>query len=316
MPFYPLTLTLASQVASVILTAFIACCIFGRREAVGRLLDFQKLRSLWPLGLIYGIGDFCQTIACSSASGTMVVIVAQSKLLVTAALSRALMGPKRNEQWEKLAFICVAAVWSVQLRVHATAAPMQRAGEILGATLALAKAVSSALGAVISEIYYKQIHESFWILSTRVQALMLFTSLGLYVRELLAETMPWSLSELAWAGPNPICSFGGRYPKAGGCDTSSLGTCQCVTHSGWDLRTGTAMLAIATNGLVTGLTLRYLSAVGKSICNVLGLVAFYFIYVGMGLENLHWWQVVLVFSIVFFSFQYAKEKQRQKEQQD
>eukprot|EP00971_Amphidinium_carterae_P161119 3194851-Amphidinium_carterae.1 len=52
----------------------------SRKEAVGRLLDFQKLRSLWPLGLIYGIGDFCQTIACSSASGRKKACHLESKL--------------------------------------------------------------------------------------------------------------------------------------------------------------------------------------------------------------------------------------------
>mmetsp|Transcript_56355 Transcript_56355/g.104261 ORF Transcript_56355/g.104261 Transcript_56355/m.104261 type:complete len:390 (-) Transcript_56355:138-1307(-) len=309
MPFFPLTLTLASQFVSVVMSSLVACLIFGRQETIRHLLDTKKLYALWPLGLIYGVGDFCQTIACSQASGTMVVIVAQSKLLITAAMTRALMGRKGHEQWSKLVWICVAAMASVYLRVHNTSMAMQKAGEMVGAVLALFKASSSALGAVMSEMYYKQVSESFWILSARVQTLMLATSLLLYTRELQMGTIPWSISDALMTGPAPICSFDEGLEN-GWCDPSASYACQCVTHAGWDLRTCIAMLAIGANGLVTGLTLRYLSAVGKSICNVLGLVAFYFIYVGLGLEAFHWGQLFLVYLIVAKSYSYAAQKQK------
>jgi len=312
MPFYPLTLTLASQVASVVLTSAIALFTLDRADAKKRLLNMRALWTMWPLGAIYGWGDFCQTIACSQASGTMVVIVGQCKLLITAAFSRALLKRRKQrgvEQWSKLFIICAAAACSAHLRVQGTATAMERLGEVRGASLALVKAASSALGAVISEKYFKEnADESFWVMSTRVQAMMFVMSFTLFIRDYANGDLPGSLGDLFFSAPFPQCDFSVR--RDGWCDPfeSPSGECQCLDRIGWDWFTVVAMLAIGANGMVTGLTLRYLSAVGKSICNVLGLVVFYFLYVGCGFQSFELRQLFLIYIIVATSYAYTVGK--------
>mmetsp|Transcript_126901 Transcript_126901/g.395026 ORF Transcript_126901/g.395026 Transcript_126901/m.395026 type:complete len:169 (+) Transcript_126901:810-1316(+) len=121
--------------------------------------------------------------------------------------------------------------------------------------------------------------------------------------------LPWtagdwqglSLREFFLGGPHPLCSECVlRVPEGE--------ECRCLQRRGWDGLTALAVVAIVVNGLTTGLTLRYLSAVTKSVCNALSSGVFYIIYVWLGFSPFSMAQANIVAIVCISTFEYAMEK--------
>ncbi|CAE7460540.1 unnamed protein product, partial [Symbiodinium natans] len=91
MPFKVITLTLTSQIVAVVLAALTVVRMRGSiKVALRELLDTRYFVKVMPIGILYGLGDLLQTIACNMASAPVVLIVGQSKLFLTALLSKLL----------------------------------------------------------------------------------------------------------------------------------------------------------------------------------------------------------------------------------
>jgi len=304
MPFYAVTLTISAEVASVIFAFFATAATEGSITAARKRLFTPKATfRLWPVGVAYGVGDLLQAFACNSASAPVVLVIGQCKLLLTAVLTMLVFGSRGPQQWGNLTIITLAAIAGAHNGATHTYSSVIRASEVRGAFLALVKAGLSASGAVISERFYKDSTEGFWVMSFRVQSMMLATSLAILLSMDGSET-PGSFSEFFGGGPIPLCMQGaGDFP----CDPFS-GECQCVDRVGWDAWTFLAMLAIALNGMVTGLTLKHLSAVGKAICNALAVAVFYPAYVILGFKPFDLTQAAIIGVIIISSYQYATNK--------
>mmetsp|Transcript_145596 Transcript_145596/g.363136 ORF Transcript_145596/g.363136 Transcript_145596/m.363136 type:complete len:425 (+) Transcript_145596:56-1330(+) len=304
MPFYAVTLTISAEVASVIFAFFATAASEGSIEAARkRLFTPRATFRLWPVGVAYGVGDLLQAFACNSASAPVVLVIGQCKLLLTAVLTMLVLGSKGPSQWGNLTIITLAAIAGAHNGATHTYSSVIRAAEVKGAFLALLKAGLSASGAVISERFYKDSTEGFWVMSFRVQSMMLATSLALLLSMDASET-PGSFGEFFSGGPQPMCMDNGGAPW---CDPLG-GQCECVDKVGWDGWTLLAMLAIALNGMVTGLTLKHLSAVGKAICNALAVAVFYPAYVILGFKPFDLTQAAIIGVIIISSYQYATNK--------
>ncbi|CAE8704194.1 unnamed protein product, partial [Polarella glacialis] len=189
--------------------------------------------------------------------------------------------------------------------------------EVYGAMLALIKAFLSSSGAVMSEAFYKKGKDSFWVVSFRVQIIMLMTSLVLLpvtTGKLGLEVL--HPSEFFFGGPNTQCVFWPDESKTG-CQPEFFGeTCTCATQRGWDWYTVLAVLSIALNGFTTGLTLKYLSAVSKSICGALSSGVFYIAYVCAGFRPFSFAQANVLAIVVLGSLEFAMEKAEPRASQD
>mmetsp|Transcript_3462 Transcript_3462/g.10755 ORF Transcript_3462/g.10755 Transcript_3462/m.10755 type:complete len:418 (+) Transcript_3462:61-1314(+) len=304
MPFHAATLTVVAELVAVLLTLWIVAREKrSLKRALQHLVDPKALLQLCPIGLVYGLGDFLQTVACNAASAPVVLIVGQSKLLLAALLSRALLKSEQTN-WFRLVVISCAAAAGTDIGAGAVAA--QRQFELRGAGLAFLKAGLSCLGAVLSERHYKQADQDFWVVSFRVQLMMLQASILL---------LPWtcsgwesiSLSEVFFGGPLPLCSDEAQLGRCGALALPGE-TCACVDRRGWDAMTWLAVLAIVLNGLTTGLTLKHLSAVSKSVCNALSTGVFYVVYVALGFRPFNMAQANVMAIVIISSYEYALEK--------
>uniref|UniRef100_A0A7S2HMB7 EamA domain-containing protein n=1 Tax=Zooxanthella nutricula TaxID=1333877 RepID=A0A7S2HMB7_9DINO len=266
-----------------------------------------KLAKLWPVGACYGIGDLLQAFACNSASAPVVLVIGQCKLLVTALLSVVIIRGDACFQWGQLFIITFAAIAAASNGASNAATQVAKAGEVWGAMLAGAKALLSSSGAVLSEGFYKEDKDGFWVMSFRVQFMMLTTSLFMLL-------LPWNEGETPSLG---TFFSGGRYPLCAAdgfpaCSPLEGGECKCVDRLGWDSRTVLSMCLIAVNGMVTGLTLKYLSALSKAICNVVGLAVFYPMYVVLGFKAFDLTQAAILVVIVVSTGMYTQENARKK----
>lgn len=304
MPFYAATLTVVSEFVAVLGTfLMVTVCMGSPRVAAYQLLNVHALLRLCPIGFVYGLGDFLQTSACNAASAPVVLVIGQSKLLLTALFSRLMLCRKQRTNWFRLLTISCAAAASTDISAGTAVNVLVQRAEFRGACLALVKACLSAFGAVLSERDYKDSSVSFWVCSFQVQLLMLVASLAL---------LPWtfsawsslSFSDFFFGGPGDFCSEGLHL-----CEPSTpIGRCSCVDRKGWDYRTLVAVLAIALNGFATGLTLKYLSAVTKSICNAVGTGVFYVAYVCLGYRPFNVAQANVLAIVILSSYEYAIEK--------
>jgi len=305
MPFHAVTLTLVAEFISVVSTVPVATSgPGGRWAALRRLLAPASLLKLWPIGLVYGLGDFLQTTACNAASAPVVLVVGQSKLLLAALLSVLMLRREQPTNWVRLIVISSAAAAGADIGSGAMGSALVRQAELFGAFLAFVKAGLSSAGAVLSERFYKQDRESFWVVSFRVQLMMFSTSCLLLPWTMGGES--WSslsLSDAFFSGPGTLCS------SDGGCEPLPFGspgaTCTCVDRRGWDWMTVLAALAIVGNGFSTGLTLKHLSAVTKSICNACSAGVFYIAYVVFGFRPFSMAQANVLLIVVVSSYEYA-----------
>jgi hypothetical protein len=307
MPFHPATLTVVAELVAVVLTYVVVSLQLGCRAASRKLLDPAPLLRMAPVGCIYGLGDFMQTMACNAASAPVVLVMGQSKLLLTALFSKWFLTGGQQTDWNRLLVISCAAAASTNISAESAASAMMRSDELFGGLLALSKAALSSAGAVLSEKDYKRGNDSFWVLSFRVQLLMLTASLAMTpftCRSLLSV----SFSEIFFGGPGELCSDGEIR-----CDLADAEQCTCMDRRGWDIKTVLAVSAIVVNGFSTGLTLRHLSAITKSVC---GALSTQIVYVGCVLLGYRKFQasLALQFTIVAIeSHQYAKQKAGQTE---
>lgn len=304
MPFHAATLSITAEFLSVTMSLFIVAHHMGSvRSALLRLFN-SKMLSIVPIGLIYGLGDLMQTLACNSASVPVVMVVGQSKLLLAALLSCMLISRQRTTNWFRLIIISCAAAASTDISAGIVAVAPLRAAELHGAALSLVKAGLSSTGAVISELFFKKDGDNFWVVSFRVQFMMLMTSLLL----LPWTTQGWSstaVSEFFSGGPLPLCSE----VEASGCLPDGLdGTvCTCVDRRGWDAWTLLATLGIVLNGMSTGLILKHHSAVTKSVCNAMSTGVFYIAYVMAGFRPFSVAQANVIAIVIISSYEYAME---------
>jgi len=299
MPFHAATLTIVAELAAVALSFGVSAAGAGSATAAARrVLEPRVLLQLLPVGIIYGLGDFMQTIACNAASAPIVLVVGQSKLLLAAILSKFLIRSEQKTNWFRLVIISCAAMAATDIGAGSLAT--ERRSELYGAALALAKATLSSGGAVLTEKYFKTGCADFWVVSTQVQLMMLSASLAL---------LPWTASswwdmlvtEFFHGGPYPLCSECTEILSEGE-------ACNCIEHRGWDHMTVLAVAAIVVNGLSTGLTLRYLSAVTKSVCNALSAGIFYILYVALGFRPFNMAQANIMAIVCMSSYEYAMEK--------
>merc|ERR1719229_1559413 len=135
MPFHAATLTLGAQLTSVLCSFLLVRIRLGSvRAACSQLLDWQSLLQTGPLGVLYGLGDFMQTLACNSASAPVVLVVGQCKLLLAALLSKLMLNNKQPVNWLRLLIISCAAAAATD--IGATAVEADRQSELYGALLA------------------------------------------------------------------------------------------------------------------------------------------------------------------------------------
>jgi len=300
MPFHVITLTLTSQTLAVAVAALKVTLCRGSMQAGAReLLDPRAFGSVLFIGILYGAGDLLQTIACNVSSAPVVLIVGQSKLFLTAVLSKLCLAacPALNHhKWLRLLTISLAAVAAVD-----TTQSMAEdfSDSALGALLALFKAVLSSAGAIVSESVYKKGAADFWVVSFHVQSAMLLTSLVLLCLDMTGEELPFSFGELFFKGPYAPCPC---------MPTPGESTCVCSSRSGWDMWTWLAVLAIVLNGYATGFFLKNLSAVCKAVCNLassgLGCLACWLCH----LSSCSLTQALVSCIVLLQSFDYALEK--------
>jgi len=309
MPFHPVTLTISAEVFSV---AFASVMVFWQEgwsvdRVWHRLFRPGAILRLWPVGAAYGIGDLMQAFACNSASAPVVLVIGQCKLLLTAVLTMVVFGSRQPAQWGNLMIITMAAIAGANNGASTALNQDSRSGEITGAILAFVKACLSTSGAVFCERFYKEDSDGFWVMSFRVQLLMLATSVIMFATLHTGE-VPSSFAEFIAGGPLSLCNGLEPGAKLRCVPLSPGGQCKCVDHVGWDGHTVVAMAAIALNGLVTGLTLKHLSAVGKAICNALSVAVFYPAYVFLGFKPFDLTQAMIISIIIVCSYQYTTKK--------
>lgn len=302
MPFYAVSLTITSELTSMVVAGLaVAYCEGSFARAARILLQPKSVLRLWPIGAAYGVGDLMQAFACNSASAPVVLVIGQCKLMLTAVLSMLVLGSRTPAQWGHLLTISFAAIAGAHQGATKALTEMAQASEIRGALLALLKAALSTSGAVFSERFFKERGESFWTMSFRVQSMMLATSLMMFAGRVGGEG-PTSPTDFFRGGPVPLCAA----PTP--CEPGLAGECQCIDHLGWDRMTVLSMSAMFLNGVVTGLTLKYLSAVGKAICNALSVAVFYPAYVLLGFKPFDLTQAAIIAVIIVSSYQYTIEK--------
>jgi len=258
MPFHLITLTLASQTLAVLIAAYAVVYRYGSFKVAARELLDPRIDQVLPIGILYGLGDFLQTIACNKSSTPVVLLVGQSKLFLSALLSNFFLGSQLNcTKWIRLLTISLAAMASTY--ISASDAPVHSEA-VYGALLAFMKAGLSSAGAVWSERVYKGSGQTdFWVVSFRVQLSMLLTSVVL----LLVNNDYQQLGSGLFSGGPYVPCTGDIRPVQ--CEEY---ICKCSTTTGWDWKTCLAMVAIILNGYVTGFFLKHLSAVCKAVCNV------------------------------------------------
>lgn len=300
MPFFPVTLTICAEAVTVLgMACVVAATAKSTRLALRCLFDADALLQLSPIGMIYGVGDLMQTVACNAASAPVVLVVGQSKLLLTALVSHLVLQSKESPQWTRLFVISCAATAATDVGSSRAATELARDSELRGACLAFMKAGLSSSGAVISERFFKSAEVGFCIASFRVQLMMLLTSVTL----MLAGQAPVMAAAFFTGGPFPICAEFNRCQPTG-----QDVRCECVDRTGWNVMSVVAMSLIILNGFVTGLVLAYLSAVAKSICSALSVALVYVAYVVLGFKPFNLAQACHIVIIVLVSYDYAAEK--------
>lgn len=303
MPFHAATLSIAAEVGSLVATLVVIFLMHGSVSGpLKAALCPRRLLVFAPVGALYGLGDLLQTFACNAASGTVVMAVGQSKLLLTALFTTLMIKQSGSPNWIRLLVISSAACAATDVAAG-LGAPLYRGHELYGAGLALLKAQLSALGAVWSELLYKKDQQCFFVLSFRVQCIMLMTSL--LVLPMSALSWPsHTLQEFWLGGPLPLCSelLGQEVRDWNG---SKI---QCVNTRGWDRYTWLAVISIVLNGFSTGLTLKRLSAVSKSICNTLSAGSFFFFSIWLGYKPFSLAQACMFLIVFVSSTEYAVEK--------
>jgi len=308
MPYHGITLTLAAELVSVIIAFSVVAYSEGSVQAgLRRLLSRKAILQLLPVGAVYGLGDFLQTQATNAASAPVVLVVGQTKLLLSAVLSKLVLQQNEPTNWLGLITISAAAIASTDISANGAAA---RGLEVYGASLAFAKAFLSSSGAVLSESLYKSGDGDFWVVSFRVQLLMLMTTLSLLPITSGDMSLLFSPTEFFTGGPTVCQKFDAQMI----CDPGSMpfATCSCTDRSGWDIMTVFAVLAIVANGVTTGLTLQILSAVSKAVCNSLSACVLYIAYVLYGFRPFNLAQAMVLLIVSIGSFEYASEKAKRK----
>jgi len=313
MPFHPATLTVVSQLVAVATSGCVALVVMGPRTWK-RLLDRRRLTRIAPIGFLYGLGDFLQTIACNSASAPVVLVMGQSKLLLTALLSKFLLQGHGPTDWPRLFVISCAAAASTDISAGLAANSVMSGFEVHGALLALLKATLSSMGAVLSEKDYKK-GENYWVLSFQVQLMMLCASLAI---------LPWTcgsffdrglpatevFAEFFQGGPVVECLPEGVTPR---CVLAEAGaSCSCIDHKGWDRWTTIAVVTIVMNGFATGVILKYCSAVAKSLCGALSTGVFYVSYVCLGYRPFNLAQAMVLTIVAVTACEYATARHRSR----
>jgi len=313
MPFHPATLTVVSQFVAVTTSGCATLAVMGS-PGWKRLLDRRRLIHIAPIGFLYGLGDFLQTIACNSASAPVVLVMGQSKLLLTALLSKFLLSSHGPTDWPRLVVISCAAAASTDISAGMAANSVMSGFEVQGALLALLKATLSSMGAVFSERDYKK-GENYWVLSFQVQLMMLCASLVI---------LPWTCSsffdrslpptdlfaEFFQGGPVVECLPAEVIPR---CVPKGTGaSCSCIDHRGWDRWTTIAVLAIVMNGFATGIILKYCSAVTKSLCGALSTGVFYVSYVCLGYRPFNLAQAMVLAIVAVTACDYATARNRRR----
>ncbi|CAJ1359409.1 unnamed protein product, partial [Effrenium voratum] len=225
----------------------------------------------------------------------VVLLIGQSKLFLSALMSRFFLRTGATTNWLRLITISLAACASAE--ISAAASLGERSEEMLGAMLAFLKAVLSTAGAVASERVFKSQDAGFWLVSFRVQLGMLLTSLAVIAASGSAGEV-WSSGY--FGGPLPRCS-----------DMTCLDErCVCTSSSGWDWMTVLAMLALVLNGYASGFLLKHLSAVCKAVCSLassgLCCVACWL----LGLAECSPGQAFVALIVLVQSYEYAEEKAR------
>lgn len=304
MPFHVATLTIVAEIISIVI-AFVAVAREqgSARRAFLELLAPEPLLAFTPIGVVYGLGDFLQTVACNVASAPVIIIVGQSKLIIAAIMSKVFINSLTPTNWLRLVLISCAAAAGADIGAASPRASIREL-ELTGALMAFAKAFLSSTGAVISERIYKQASGAgFWVVSFRVQLMMLLTSIALL--PLTAHTwQSMSLEEFFQGGPLPLCSHfeESRHSLYDG------EMFVCVDRRGWDMMTLFSALGLVINGMTTGLVLQNLSAVAKSICNALSSAVFYALYVLLGFRSFTVAQACIFAVVVISSYEYSMEK--------
>jgi hypothetical protein len=313
MPFHPATLTVVSQLAAVTTSCCVVIVVMGS-PGWHRLLDIKRLIQIAPIGFVYGLGDFLQTIACNSASAPVVLVMGQSKLLLTALLSKFLLSSHGPTDWPRLFVISCAAAASTDISAGMAANSVMSGFEVHGAMLALLKATLSSMGAVLSERDYKK-GENYWVLSFQVQLMMLCASVAI---------LPWTCSaffdrslppmevfaEFFQGGPVVECLPAGMIPRCVPRDTGA--SCSCLDHQGWDRWTTVAVVAIVMNGFATGIILKYCSAVAKSLCGALSTGVFYVSYVCLGYRPFNLAQAMVLAIVAVTVYEYATARHQRR----
>jgi len=307
MPFFPATLPIIAQCSSIVL-AFLAeaagCGSLAR--TVRRVLRPREALRVLPVGLVYSIGDLLQIVASNAASAPVVLVIGQCKLLITALLSALFLRTHApRQQWSRLLVITCAAVAGAGGCAAQARTLEAQESELYGAMLALVKALVSSAGAVLAERSFRaSCDESFFVMCIWLQMTMLATSLVILPLTGLSGALP-APSQFFSHGPGALCTADSSLP----CDPSLLGgRCTCYDRLGWDHHTVLAVAAIVCNGLLTGLTLKHLSAVAKAACSTLSVAVFYVAYVCLGFQPFNLPQACAITIIIITSYEYVLEK--------
>lgn len=252
-PYSPATLIMSEAVANIAIGMI--GMIFSARPWRS-LLDLELHCNMFPLTLIYVIGDIAALGAIGSGGGLLYLTVVNSRLLF-AALASTMIMKQRLEclQWGLLASITTCIV--IFATGHVRSEDESSSGATVALLLALLKSFLSALAAVLTETRYK--NRNIWEAST------LLKMQSFVVAVLLTQVR----SEPLQLCPQPLT-------------LTSLPSGRCMDRHGWDRWTWTVLLAEVSNGWLSLAILTRLSAIAKFVCKAACAPSLYVAYCFLG----------------------------------
>jgi len=263
MPYSVLSL-LRSEATFNVLLGLVAIALTKPKGGLQPLFDWKSHQVMFPLTLIYCLGDIAAICAIGGSGGPMYIAVASSRLLFAAGVSRILLGRRQTVlQW---CFLCemtfATAVYAIlQSKNKAADDGVDTTRAMIGICWAVAKALLSGMAAVLTETRYKNLNV--WHANTLLKGQSLAVAL-------LVTGVRFCL-----VTDTPLCNGS----KLDGLKHA------CVDHKGWDAWTWAVLAAEIGAGWLSVAVLTRMSAISKYICKTATAPTLYLLYCTMGWDG-------------------------------
>jgi len=283
MPYSALSVVCAEALFNVAL-GIVVIAVLKSPTGFAPLLEPKLHSTMLPLTLIYVLGDYAALRAIDSGGGPLYAAIANSKLLVAAAVSHFMLARRQSlRQWFFLAEISSATLVFACLGASNSHGSKHRASN--GICWAFAKAILSGCAAVMTESRYK--HINLWQANTLLKG----------------QSLVVSLSTMALRSALPREEF----PLCG--TEAAQHAAWCVDRKGWDTWTWAVLLSEIGTGWLSVAVLTRMSAIAKFICKSATAPSLYLFYCVTGLygSRFEWPSFLAVSMVAGGIFAYAAE---------